>query len=405
MKKIIFALLCAAVCLVSCNANKGREPGYIVQVSIGDWHGCHYAPDDVIARIEEVSRIIPIEKVMVGWCLDREPYRKIGEYLKKKGIQFILYLPVYSEIEDMFEARPAVDLWGNLPPEELMSQVSGFRFNCPTDPETYSGITRIFEKNFEDLGFDGVFLDRIRTQSFVGGVSGAFECGCPECAQEYKKLGVDLNAVRDEYERLGEKFFSVEGYTPENGFKFVSPVAESYFKAKGAVVSSEVCRLADYFRNRGLIVGFDLFAPVVAQFVGQDYRLLAAHCDFIKPMLYRITDAPAGIGYEYDLVRKSVPGAEGYEPLVMNLEFLKGQLDAMKDLPCKIYPGIEINRSGDIVNSTPEYLVESIGLLLQNDCDGAVLSWNIMQAPDENINALRSLSLTARKRHNLTKTE
>lgn len=393
MKKIAVSVLIAllACMFVSCNGSKGKNPGYIVQVSIGDWHECHYDPDDVIARIEEVSNIIPIEKVMVGWCLDNEPYRKIGAYLKKKGIQFILYLPVYSEIEDMFEARQAVDLWGNLPPEELMSEVSGFRFNCPTDQATYSSITDIFEKNFKDLDFDGVFLDRIRTQSFVGGVSGVFECGCPECAEEYGKLGVDLDAVRDEYERLGDKFFSVESYTPKDGFRFVSPVADSYFRAKGTVVSSEVCRLADYFHNQGLMVGFDLFAPLVAQFVGQDYRLLASHADFIKPMLYRITDAPAGIGYEYELVRKSVPGAEGYDPLALDLEFLKGQLDAMEDLPCRIYPGIEINRSGDIVNSTPEYLLESIGLLLQNDCDGAVLSWNIMQAPDENINALRSL--------------
>lgn len=389
--KATITVILTGMLLISCAQNKTDEPGYIVQVSIGDWHSCHYDPDDVIARIDEVSKIIPVEKVMVGWCLEREPYEKIGAYLREKGIQFILYLPVFSEIEDMFQARPAVDLWGELPPEDLMAQVSGFRFNCPTDPVTYDSITTIFEENFSDLQFDGVFLDRIRTQSFVGGVSGAFECACPECAGEYLKLGVDLNAVREEYEKLGDAFFSVEGYTPEHGFAFANPLASEYFKAKGTIVSSEVCRLADYFRSQGLEVGFDLFAPLVSQFVGQDYSLLARHADFIKPMLYRITDAPAGIGYEYELIRKSVPLAEGYEPLELDLEFLQGQLAAMKDLPCRIYPGIEINRSGTIVNSTPEYLVESISRLIESGCDGAVLSWNIMQAPDENIEALRNI--------------
>ncbi|MBQ0024745.1 MAG: hypothetical protein KBT00_03340 [Bacteroidales bacterium] len=393
MKRILISIVLAisALIIVSCGQDKTREPGYIVQVSIGDWHSCNYNPEDVIARIEEVSKIIPVEKVMVGWCLEREPYEKIGAYLHKKGIQFILYLPIFSEIEDMFQARPAVDLWGGLPPEELMAKVSGFRFNCPVDPVTYDSITAIFEKNFKDLDFDGVFLDRIRTQSFVGGVSGVFECGCPECAEKYMESGVNLETVRDEYEKEGDAFFSVEGYTPAEGFRFVNPVADAYFKAKGAIVSSQICRLADYFRNQGMLVGFDLFAPIVSQFVGQDYALLAQHADFIKPMLYRITDAPAGIGYEYELIRKSVPQAEGYGPLVMDLDFLKGQLEAMKDLPCKIYPGIEINRSGTIVNSTPEYLVESIRELIDYGCDGAVLSWNIMQAPDENIAALRSI--------------
>lgn len=395
MRKSVTVILSLAALLMltlsSCADERKQEPGYIIQVSMGGWHNCDYDPDDIIARIEEVSGIIPVDKVMVGWCLDREPYQKIGEYLHSKGIKFILYLPVFSEIEDMFVARPAIDLWGNLPPEELLAKVDGFKFNCPTDPVTYWSLVDIYEKNFKDLKFDGVFLDRIRTQSFVGGVSGAFECSCPECAKEYMKLGVDLNEVRAEYEKVGDGFFSVEGYTPSEGFKFVNPLAEKYIRAKGTIVSSEVCRIADYFRNQGMEVGFDLFAPIVSQFVGQDYSLLAQHADFIKPMLYRITDAPAGIGYEYDLIRESLPKATGYEPLLMDAAFLKGQLDAMKDLPCKIYPGIEINRSGEIVNSTPEYLIESIGLLQDYGCSGAVLSWNIMQAPDENINALRKI--------------
>jgi len=387
--KFLAVLALAASLLISCNKNKEAQPGYIIQVSIGEWHQYWYNPDDVIARIDEVSKIIPVEKVMVGWCLDREPYEKIGAYLREKGIQFILYLPVYSEIEDMFEARPAVDLWGNLPPEELMELVSGFRFNCPSDEITFQSIVAIYEKYFKDLHFDGVFLDRIRTQSFVGGVSGAFECSCPQCAEQYLKLGVDLNIVKAEYEKVGDEFFSVDSYTPAGGFAFSNPVARDYFKAKGTIVSSAVCQLADFFRGEGLIVGFDLFAPIVSQFVGQDYALLAQHADFIKPMLYRVTDAPAGIGYEYDLIKKSVPLAKGYDPLVMDLDFLTGQLEAMKDLPCQIYPGIEINQKEGIVNATPEYLTESIGRVLDYGYSGAVLSWNIMQAPDENIQALK----------------
>jgi hypothetical protein len=76
----------------------------------------------------------------------------------------------------------------------------------------------------------------------------------------------------------------------------------------------------------------DLYAPFMAPFVGQDYEILARHADFIKPMLYRQTFAPAGMGFEYDLLRKAV---------------------------------------------------------ISHGFDGAVLSWNIMEAPNAHIDCLR----------------
>ena len=94
----------------------------------------------------------------------------------------------------------------------------------------------------------------------------------------------------------------------------------------------------------------------MAQFVGQDYGILSQHADFIKPMLYRQTFAPAGMGFEYDLMRKAVPGATGYPEFTMDVDFLDSQLKAMA--------------------------------VMRHGFDGAVLSWNIMQAPDSHISCL-----------------
>ena len=74
----------------------------------------------------------------------------------------------------------------------------------------------------------------------------------------------------------------------------------------------------------------DLYAPFMAPFVGQDYGILAQHADFIKPMLYRQTFAP----------------------------------------------------------TSPEYVVESLEHVMAPHFDGAVLSWNIMEAPDAHIAVL-----------------
>lgn len=397
MKKLGTTLLAALTILIaatSCKNTTGSEshkPGFIIQVSMGEWSEQFYSTEDVIARIEEVTGIIPVEKVLVGWSYDNDAYKRIGEYLHGKGIQMLLYLPVFAETEEVCDNAPGVDLWGNPPTDYIVPQGSGFRFNCPWNQQNIDNIIGIYEKYFAGIDFDGVFLDRIRTQSFVCGVQGVLNCGCDECAAYYTSHGVNLQEVRSAYETKGDKFFNVTSYDPVKGFSFEDPVAAKFFKVKGELVSGGVAKVCDYFRDKGMIVGLDLYAPLMAQFVGQDYSILAKHCDFIKPMLYRMTWAPAGIGFEYDLLKKSIPQAEGYPEIDFNLDFLKGQLDAMKDLPCQKYPGIEIIYDAKLAPTTPEYIIESLNTVIDYNYEGAVVSWNIMKVPNDHIQCLNQL--------------
>ena len=373
--------------LAACQS-KPQEPGYIVQVSLGGWHAPDYSAEQVIGRIQEVNALIPVRKVIIGWSLDKQVYQQVGEYLHANGIKMLLWLPVFAETEEMCDNEPAVDLAGEIPANYDLAAGEGFRFNCPTRPETAANVVAIYDDNFQDCGFDGVFLDRIRTQSFVSGVSGVLSCGCPVCKECFKAEGVDLDAVQAAWIEKGDAFFSVTAYSPEDGFTFADPLAEAYFKAKGHVVSHAVAAIADCFRGRGLEVGMDLYAPFMAQFVGQDYGILSQHADFIKPMLYRQTFAPAGMGFEYDLLRKAVPGAEGYPEFVMDVDFLDSQLKAMEPYACGKYPGIEINYRAKVAPTSPEYVTESLEAVMRHGFDGAVLSWNIMQAPDSHISCL-----------------
>ena len=373
--------------LAACQS-KPQEPGYIVQVSLGGWNAPDYTAEQVIGRIQEVNALIPVRKVIIGWSLDKQVYRQVGEYLHANGIKMLLWLPVFAETEEMCENEPAVDLAGEIPANYDLAAGEGFRFNCPTRPETAANVVAIYDDNFQDCGFDGVFLDRIRTQSFVSGVSGVLSCGCPVCKEYFKAEGVDLDAVQAAWIEKGDAFFSVTAYSPEYGFTFADSRAEAYFKAKGHVVSHAVAAIADSFRGRGLEVGMDLYAPFMAQFVGQDYGILSQHADFIKPMLYRQTFAPAGMGFEYDLLRKAVPGAAGYPEFTMDVDFLDSQLKAMEPYACGKYPGIEINYRAKVAPTSPEYVTESLEAVMRHGFDGAVLSWNIMQAPDSHISCL-----------------
>ena len=335
-----------------------------------------------------MNELIPVEKVIIGWSLDQDIYRQVGEYLHANGIRMLLWLPVFAETEEMCDNEAAVDLAGMVPANYDLAAGEGFRFNCPTRPETAANVVAIYDDHFQGCGFDGVFLDRIRTQSFVSGVSGVLSCGCPVCKEHFKAEGVDLDAVQAAWVEKGDAFFSVTGYDPLGGFAFADPLAAAYFTAKGHVVSHAVAAVADRFRERGLEVGMDLYAPFMAPFVGQDYAILAQHADFIKPMLYRQTFAPAGMGFEYDLLRKAVPGAEGYPEFAMDVEFLDSQLKAMEPYACGKYPGIEINYRKGVVPTSPEYVTESLDAVMAHKYNGAVLSWNVMEAPDSHISCL-----------------
>ena len=381
MKKVVLFFV-GLMALMGCQQQqKQQEAGYIVQVSLGGWHSPDYTAEQIIGRIDTVSQLIPVQKVIIGWSQDKDIYRRVGEYVHDKGIRMLLWLPVFAETEEVCENSPAVDLWGQVPSNYDLAAGEGFRFNCPSDPKNAANVVGIYDQLFSDCSFDGVFLDRIRTQSFVSGVSGVLGCGCPLCVERFAAEGVDIEAVKAEYEAKGDAFFSVGSYEPTAGFSFEDPVAAAYFKAKGHVVSASVAAIADSLRSRGLEVGMDLYAPFMASFVGQDYAILADHADFIKPMLYRQTFAPAGMGFEYDLLRKAVPDAKGYPDLKMDVDFLHSQLKAMEPYACGKYPGIEINYRPVVAPTSPEYISESLKAVLSHGFDGAVLSWNIMQAP------------------------
>ena len=387
MRKLALVLL-GLVALAACKTKPAAEAGYIVQVSLGGWHAPEYSAGQIIGRIDTVAALIPVEKVIIGWSVEPELYKIVGEHLHSKGIQMLLWLPVFAETEEVCDNVPAVDLWGQIPGNYDLTSGEGFRFNCPSNPQNAANVVGIYDRFFRDCGFDGVFLDRIRTQSFVSGVGGVLNCGCPICTERFAAEGIDLDEVREAWDVACDAFLSVKGYAPATGFEFANPVAERFFRAKGHIVSGAVAAVADSLRSRGLSVGMDLYAPFMAPFVGQDYEILAQHADFIKPMLYRQTFAPAGMGFEYNLLKEAVPGAEGYPEFAMDVTFLDSQLEAMEPYPCAKYPGIEINYREGIAPTSPAYVTESLDAVMRHGFNGAVLSWNIMEAPEAHVACL-----------------
>ena len=364
---------------------------YILQIHTGSWHAAHAGTEDIIRRIGEISSWIPVGKVIIGWNTDPSVYKEAGAFLRGKGIQMLLWLPVFSEVNKEAETDGTLDIFGNkiLPP--ATAEEEGFVFGCPSSGRNLRAVKEIYEKYFSGCGFDGVFLDRIRSQSFFAGVSGVLSCGCGKCRKAFLERGVDIDEVGRLYALKKDSFFDMDSFPPDGEFRLKDAAAQCFFEAKEEIIADAVTEICRYFKEKGLTVGLDLFAPVVSRFVGQNYPLITKDADFIKPMLYRRTEAPAGIGYEYALFEKCAPGAQGRGKLSMDQAFLETQLEAVGRVACEKYPGIEINYDKELVRTDAGYIRESLAAIRDRGFEGAALCWNAMQAPDAHVEAAAEL--------------
>ena len=354
---------------------------YILQIFTGGWHHANYTSEQIIDRLEEILEILPAEKVIIGWNTDGCTYRKVGAYLHKRNIKMLLWLPVFSEIAELLPSDPVMDLEGKEVGSLALQEGENFAFSCPSSRKNIQNVREVYDRYFAGCGFDGIFLDKIRTQSFVGGRNGVLSCGCAHCRRIYADQGVNI-------EKVLHTAMHAEDYEPGTGFRFADPDTEAFFRVKEAIIAESIQTLCRHFRMQGLEVGLDLYAPLMSRFTGQNYREISKEADFIKPMMYRKTEAPAGIGYEYRLLKQSLPEAEGYPDISFDTGFLKEQLNEFRGLPCFKYPGIEVNYRKDIARTDPEYIRESVQAMKECGMDGAVLAWDVMLAPDSYIEAV-----------------
>ena len=362
---------------------------YTLQVFTGSWHETHEMSEKIIRRIDEISSRIPVNRVIIGWKMDPAFYSALASRLHQAGIKMLLWLPVFTEVREVGETDEALDLSGRRIVPSGQAETA-FAFDCPSSRRNIAIVEELYEKSFADCGFDGVFLDRIRSQSFAAGVPGVLSCGCEKCRKAYQKRGVDTEAVWKQYTLKRDSFFDIASYPVNGQFILKDPLAQHFFEAKEEIIAeaaSEICR---YFKEKGLIVGLDLFAPFISRFVGQNYTMITQYADFIKPMLYRRTEAPAGIEYEYRLFEKHVPGAQGRKRLTADKAFLDTQLEAARCVPCESYPGIELNYNKDIVRTDAEYITESLAAVKEHGFGDVVLSWNVVEAPDKHIEAVKA---------------
>ena len=142
-------------------------------------------------------------------------------------------------------------------------------------------------------------------------------------------------------------------------------------------------------------VGLDTYAPDISYLFGQDIIRLSEKADFIKPMYYRKTYAPAGIPFEIqtygELYNKKAGefllNTIGEEDLKDNIgkKQMTREIKYLTENVKGIYLGIDFNKKENIALSDVEYIKEVFDILEDGNSEGIVLSWDLMSIPEEHL--------------------
>lgn len=360
------------------------------------------------ATVREVLEEFEPDGLIIGWAEGGELYSSVSDYAAKRGMRLYLWLPVFSEWKDLTgqsayilrDGRPA----GGTP----FTSQERFDFCCVSDTENLNKLEELFVSRFSSFQFDGIFLDRVRYPSFSAGIDAFFGCSCPRCLEAMERLGIDRRELEEYGRRIrsriddgsNENPLGLGAYSPE-GWSFEDGGTEKLVSAKGEIIYRGVKKLAEGLRKYVPELGLDLFAPFMSPFVGQDYGKLTAIADFVKPMLYRFTDTPAGFRFELESMARAISTPESHDKRRGFLTELLGiggdgnteglmktELSALRPYADKITVGVEVHTAPGKRPVPAPGVRENAELVRAAGFKGITACWNVMEAGRENLRGI-----------------
>lgn len=381
------------------------EKEVVLQIFSGDFTGEAATFESIRQKLEPIVSQIRVTKVIMGMSANPELYAGVRDYLAKRDIEFYLWLPVFAELDAIKKGYPLIDYEGKDKGDYQLAEREDFTFYCPNHPQNVLNVLQVFEEHYASIGFTGVFLDKIRYSSFANGLNGVLTCFCPFCQIKYKSARFDPLDLEQAIKMLPQKNtpFGVIAYK-RGRYTFDDDRWNKFFYLKSEYITDVIQRICYYFTEKHYKIGLDVFAPFVSHFVGQDIPALSTVADFVKPMMYRMTNAPAGLPFELEAILQETTTNDAqknafYKVLGFNPEKHPFDIDfAVKELndlvqqsKAPVYPGLEINRAQKIAEVYPDYIEETIKAYAQSDVKGFVMSWNLLNAPQENIDRMIKL--------------
>lgn len=350
------------------------DNAYILQLHTGSFLKAHTTIEEVKEKLSDLLNTKPIKAIIFGWCVDKTLNEKLLTYFHTFSLPCYIWLPVFSEIDTMIDGEAIVNVHGKQGGNVSVIEDESFSFLCPNQEKNKLGFLSIYECYFSDLPFDGVFLDKIRYPSFANGYEEGFGCFCEVCREKFRKEGVDISYIEEAIGKHSSDFLK-GNYDAYGHFIFDNEKINHFYQVRSSWISNSIQELISYFHVRNLKVGLDIFSPFFAYYCGQDIKALSQTADFLKPMFYRYTNAPAGMQYEQEKFLQYFPKQSKPSPITISA--LQEQCQHLKAADCKSYPGIEINPIEDICFVDKERLRENLSFF-QSEFPTIVCCWNCL---------------------------
>lgn len=363
---------------------------YILQINTGSFTHTAAEGQAFVSRLSHCLDRIDVDKVIYGWSPDRRVNETVTEYLQKKGIEKYLWLPVFCEIHDPETADNAVDVTGsgNHAIDDLCEGES-FDFVCQSSARNLAHAISVYDEMTAGLPVDGVFLDRIRYASAANSVRDLYGCWCPRCRARYEAAGVDAERMISLSREGGVNAFMPRAM--ERGvYRYEDPDIDALMRVKRGIVTEAAEKLCAHFAGAGKKIGIDTFASGVSDFVGQDLEKLGAMVDFIKPMAYLRTYAPAGVPFEVGALGKDIAAriSQFYGADACSMDAAVAQFAALMKTGAYVAPGIDVNRIDPICDATPQYVQTYLNRLEEIGCKSVVLAWDAMRMGEDVLDAV-----------------
>lgn len=369
-----------------------------LQVFSGGFSNLEVDIDKLKEKLLKIMTIKKIDGIIIGWNENRELYKELKNFLKPYGTKLYFWLPVFSELSYYEKFNKVLDYNGREIENFSFQEGENFEFYCPNTIKNIQNVKKIFDEKFSDYEIDGVFLDKIRYPAFSNGGKAIFSCFCPACIEKMKKSDIDVEKLKKyidkTFENQGNNPLEIQGYK-DFRYEFKNKEMNQYFQFKNDSITEKVSELIDFFKVKGLEVGLDTYAPDISYLFGQDIIRLSEKADFIKPMYYRKTYAPAGIPFEiqtYEELYNKKAGefllnTIGEEDLKDNIgkKQMTREIKYLSENLKSIYPGIDFNKKENIALSDVEYIKEVSNILEDGNSEGIVLSWDLMSIPEEHL--------------------
>lgn len=365
-----------------------KDLHFIVQLNTGSFDRCAVTYEEAEERLSAVISRLPISEVIFGWSQDRALNEALCALLSDKDVDAYFWLPIFSEMRRPEAAEPFVP-FGEVGERAIrLCRDEAFEFACPSAQTNLDAALETFKSVCGGLPLKGVFLDRIRYPSAANFSAAIYGCSCPNCRKVYAAHGAADIAPG----HISSAHFlpsAVDG----TRLRFDDEAAAHLFQARNAIISRTVGDLSRAFHDLGLKVGLDSFAPLLAEYVGQDLDFIAANVDFVKPMLYQRTYAPAGVPFEAEAIDRFIASGDpdaafhGLKERTSD-DRLYEMIAGLQSRFGNICPGIEINRIAPICDTDMDYILSSIEKSRAAGCERIVLSWDILRAEPSVIDRL-----------------